>query len=259
MKKVSLGTFKTDGKLVVTDPCYELKTWCNKHLKVKPGIYQATTIYGSLKEPLFPWDEIKGNFRNAQLLIVNTDYKGKLKFTKTRTSISVDSGQAGFFNVSTYNKEASTEVELINHPYSFFKEHISSAVLEITRSKEILKQKEKNEHFEYMKKECFKGSSADTIKFFEREVEMKKRTITRDRQILKSKKWPAYLTIKKTTDFYEIQCDLTKSEHGASVSSYGAVSSSGIGDGGYSLYVAKNTKGEIVACYLEFLDLSEIK
>lgn len=56
-------------------------------------------------------------------------------------------------------------------------------------------------------------------------------------------------------EFYDINCDLTLSEeHGGTVQDIGAVSSSGYGDGIYSVYYNKNIEGKIVSAEIVFID-----
>ena len=56
------------------------------------------------------------------------------------------------------------------------------------------------------------------------------------------------------TKFYNFCCDLTLSEISAGVIKYGAVSSSGYGDGAYKCFALKNKKGKIVSVTIIFLD-----
>ncbi len=54
--------------------------------------------------------------------------------------------------------------------------------------------------------------------------------------------------------FYDRVCRLTLGENSAGVIEFGAVSSSGYGDGGYSCYVARNSDNQIVAAKIVFID-----
>jgi hypothetical protein len=53
--------------------------------------------------------------------------------------------------------------------------------------------------------------------------------------------------------FYSMCCDRTLSEQGWGTLPYGAVSSSGTGDGGYTAYKTVNSKGEVVGIKIVFL------
>lgn len=251
-----IGQFETDGNLVVTDPCYDLKTWCNYNLKVKSGLYDVYIVYGKLKRPIFSWDKREGNYRNAQLIIIHNDYKGKFNFKKVaKARIGVDSGQAGFFNVSNYKKDFNDDFPLDNYRYHFFKETIGSKLMEIETYEESINSKNDlfvrmNEHFKDEEK---------TINWFNTEIINSKSHIENYSNILKTKDYPSYLKLKYTKDFYEIICDLTSGEFSSgTLNKYGAVSSSGEGDGSYSLLVSKNKHKEVVSALIEFISLNNI-
>lgn len=252
----SIGTFETNGQLVVIDPCYEL-TKNRIKLKTKPGTYEAFVIYGKMKEPPFQWDKEEGNFRNSHLIIIKNDYQGEFKFKKHQHYVDVDSGQAGFFNLDTYRKDQETDVELKNYPYNFLKEHITTKKIDIMINETYLKEAENNELFVKIQK-TFNGDREKTIKYFQSEIDSAKLSIQMNQKYLNEGKIPSYLQKKFSKDFYDIMCDLTKAKFEASASEYGAVSSSGIGDGGYELYTSKNEDDEIVCAYIEFLSLDAI-
>jgi len=54
--------------------------------------------------------------------------------------------------------------------------------------------------------------------------------------------------------FYDSACKLTLSDTGAGCIEFGAVSSSGLGDGGYSAYAAQNTAGETIGVMIVFIN-----
>ena len=92
-----IGSFETSGVLNVSDPCYELGTWCTHTLSVRPGTYRAYVE---------PSDEGVWGDRNASLIISfdGIEYD-RSKETRTEAEIGVDSGQAGFFDRIYYPKE----------------------------------------------------------------------------------------------------------------------------------------------------------
>jgi hypothetical protein len=259
MKKVYLGQFKTDGNVVVSDPCYkEIKSGSNQKIKIKPGSYKVSVIYGKYKKRGMPWDRVPGTFRVAQLIIEHSENKKKLKYSKTKNSISVDSGQAGFFNLKTYQKDQPELVDLVNEEFSFLLEEITSNYIQISRSKIALK--DKNDLYLRMKK--LKKTKSKTDEYFKQNIEEAQENIKDYKKILKTGKYPDYWCPhekRSSKEFYEIICDKTMGKHRSDVCVYGAVSSSGFGDGGYDLYLAKNSMGKIVGCYLEYLPLNEIK
>lgn len=96
-----MNTFKLIcGKLQVTDPCYDIDTWCTATLEnVKNGKYisEVTTLDAG------PWGD-----RISELAIFHEDFYNKkhtLKFVWRDSNIGVDSGQAGFFDYDKF-KEA---------------------------------------------------------------------------------------------------------------------------------------------------------
>lgn len=257
MKTKKIGQFHTSGKLIVTDPCYEPNNGSNYTLKVKPGNFNVFVTLGQYKNAFFECDKTPGFFRNSQIMIVHEKYKNNFKFKKTTKMIGVDSGQAGFFNQETYNQEYPNEFSLTGKQSSFFKDNVLSSTITIKRNKKLLKDKEKDELYSRMKTH-FK-SDEKTVEWFSNEIIRAKDDIKRSKEVLKTKNYPYYIKLEKTKDFYEIMCDLTKRDNNAGVCDYGAVSSSGLGDGGYELYIAKNKKGEVVASYIKFLDKEDIK
>lgn len=92
--KTELGTFTVSGLLNVTDPCYEKGTWCSHLLSVRPGDYKAFVEHS---------DEGDWGLRNSSLIIsfAGIEYD-RSEEQKTDANIGVDSGQAGFFDMSHY-------------------------------------------------------------------------------------------------------------------------------------------------------------
>lgn len=91
----SLGSFEsTTGVFVVSDPCYDLGTWCAGELKnVKNGTWNAIVRKS---------DEGDWGIRCAEIIayhesVGETDLE-KLDWKLTDIYVGVDSGQAGFFD-----------------------------------------------------------------------------------------------------------------------------------------------------------------
>lgn len=59
--------------------------------------------------------------------------------------------------------------------------------------------------------------------------------------------------VEGSVDFYEVCCDKTLGDMGAGVVEYGAVSSSGLGDGSYSAFAGYNSNKEVVEISIIFL------
>jgi hypothetical protein len=87
-----------DKDVIVSDPCYELPTWCQAKLdNVLPGYYQPMCKIV---------DKDMWGRRNSLLMVIHEDYQFKdLTWTKTDHIIGVDSAQAGIFSASTYRND----------------------------------------------------------------------------------------------------------------------------------------------------------
>jgi hypothetical protein len=117
MKKetVALGMFEvTSGALMVSDPCYELGTWCQGKLEnVKNGTWNALSV--RVEVPAF-WDS-GTEIRCGELIAYhsNIDYpmiELEGKWELTGIDVGVDSGQAGVFCSSVYRKDETVTTPL---------------------------------------------------------------------------------------------------------------------------------------------------
>lgn len=259
MKKVQLGSFTTNGKLICGDPGYEKSSHSLINLKVKAGEYVVEVIRGNLRRPLFRVDELDFFFRNVSIQITHKDYvKEDLSLKKSTKYVSVDSGQAGFFNEETFGLEM-PERELINKAYGFFHNCKINAFFEIKDTKQMIEDRSKNELYSKILNEVYKGDEEKYLSRLATEVQIKKESMVRYDEIMKTRVYPSYYKVEKENKFYEIICDQTSGEHEAGVLPVGCVSQTGLGDGGYNLYWAKNKQKEIVSAKIKFLNLSEIK
>lgn len=96
-----VGTFTVEsGSIRVTDPCYDIKTWCSGQLdNVLNGKYIA--LIQMMSKSITEWGS-----RNSVLYIVheehkNIDYKTDIT-EETDVDVGVDSGQAGFFDLGVF-------------------------------------------------------------------------------------------------------------------------------------------------------------
>lgn len=81
------------NKVMVSDPCYGLGTWCQGVLEnVLPGDYECKVEYS---------DEGAWGVRVAAIEVVHSDC-GIYRFEETDFAICVDSGQAGIFDYDYY-------------------------------------------------------------------------------------------------------------------------------------------------------------
>lgn len=102
-------TIKLGNKVVVSDPCYSLGTWCQKVLEnVKPGEYNVYV------KKISSWGE-----RNALLAVVHKDYSNKRIHLNWElwesVNLCVDSGQLGIFDFDTFRNDS-----LFNTPSKIF-------------------------------------------------------------------------------------------------------------------------------------------
>lgn len=187
-KKITLGK-----EVMVSDPCYEVPTWCQiKVYDVLPGKY-ATDIKRIDHED---W----GN-RIAYLAAVHEDYVDTdFKWRVHPGEVGVDSGQAGIFSMETYRDDnISDEIGLGDGDISFFNQP----------------------PWDTMSKDLENGG------------ERWYRTMCS--RTLGKKQWGTYNVVpRNSTEPFG-----------------GVVSSSGLGDGSYTLYVAK-VKGKVMAFCIDY-------
>ena len=99
----------TSGKLVCSDPCYSIPTWCQGIVdNVKNGVWGAEINLS---------DEGDWGTRVASLYIVNEDANAKMTGIETKIfeeeplnfNAGVDSGQFGFFDFAHYRNDESAK------------------------------------------------------------------------------------------------------------------------------------------------------
>ena len=87
---------KLENKVMVSDPCYGLNTWCQGVLEnVLPGTYDCEVEYS---------DEGDWGTRVAAIEVTHQDYDGIIRFEPEDFEVGVDSGQAGIFDYDYYCK-----------------------------------------------------------------------------------------------------------------------------------------------------------
>lgn len=95
------GKLEITDKVLLTDPCYDLGTWCTGEAELPKGTYNcySRTCDGRVSSIFI----LKEDFdKLQQLYIVDLD--------NPIDNLGVDSGQLGIFNKSKYNKAVSKEV-----------------------------------------------------------------------------------------------------------------------------------------------------
>ena len=96
-----IGTFEVkSGKVRISDPCYELDTWCAGTInKVRKGVWQAEVIKS---------DEGSWGNRCAVLLAYHKDFTvdhDDGRFINQDIDVGVDSGQAGIFDLKHFKDD----------------------------------------------------------------------------------------------------------------------------------------------------------
>lgn len=99
MKKIAIGNFEVvSGKIMVSDPCYEIGTWCQGTLKnVRAGIWKGYILVS---------DEGDWGHRVSELIAMCDGSDGSRWMPETGFQVGVDSGQAGIFDVTYYRDES---------------------------------------------------------------------------------------------------------------------------------------------------------
>ena len=96
------GTIKLGDKVMVSDPCYGLNTWCQGVLEnVLPGIYDCYVEYS---------DEGVWGVRSASIEVIHQDCENP-QFEAEDFEVGVDSGQAGIFDYDHYARYHSDRLE----------------------------------------------------------------------------------------------------------------------------------------------------
>lgn len=97
------GTIKLNSKVMVSDPCYGLNTWCQGIVEnVLHGVYDCFVEYSDEGE----WGE-----RVSAIEVRHTHYDGPRDFYPEDFEVGVDSGQAGIFDYEYYEKYHSDRKE----------------------------------------------------------------------------------------------------------------------------------------------------
>lgn len=113
-----MKTIQLSNEVMVSDPCYEVPTWCQHKLtNVLPGEYFTNVIKS---------DEGNWGTRIGALVAIHRDYiEDPLSFREVKSAdIGVDSGQAGIFSMETYRKDEifMNEVSEFNKSYQGWKD-----------------------------------------------------------------------------------------------------------------------------------------
>ena len=100
-KKYNLGTIELGSEVYVSDPCYNVGTWCQALVKgVKPGKYHCHMYKSDFGE------EGLGGIRVTDLWVVHESTQSQYpnKILDPSIDIGVDSGAAGIYDKAYFEK-----------------------------------------------------------------------------------------------------------------------------------------------------------
>lgn len=99
------GFISLDDKVMVSDPCYGMNTWCQ-------GVID-NVLKGNYKCTVETFDEDTWGRRVSAIQVMHADYLKKfLEYSKENFEVGVDSGQAGIFDYEYYKKYHSDDSEI---------------------------------------------------------------------------------------------------------------------------------------------------
>lgn len=283
------GNITLGEKVMVSDPCYGLNTWCQGVLEnVLPGKYECHVGFS---------DEGDWGTRVADIEIVHKNYTCVLfDYDLENFTVGVDSGQAGIFDYGYYEKyhTDSNEREHVNsrwydrcydmtHCYSINPNYVSfldlpeyKAILlsfrtELNELKEkypeldvettyesIINHYHELEHPEKITLDGLTETLRKVNAILSGEYEKEERTEGEEALISIDNKFSRMLGkvysqyLKSANSQKKLFC-LT----GSTMDGLGFVSSSGYGDGSYECWTAKNEDGKIIAIRVEFINEDE--
>ena len=109
-KQIRLG-----GEVIVSDPCYEVPTWCQEVIKnVRPGMYDTEVEIS---------DESGWGERVHSLTVLHENIKSP-NWEHYSDNIGVDSGQAGVFCMTSYrNDEVAKDLPWLTEKGDPFGDH----------------------------------------------------------------------------------------------------------------------------------------
>lgn len=95
------GKLEVIDKLLLSDPCYDLDTWCTEEADLPKGTYNCySRKYKGRISSIFILKEDFDNLKQLYIVDLDNPIEG----------LGVDSGQLGIFNKSKYRKAVSKEV-----------------------------------------------------------------------------------------------------------------------------------------------------
>lgn len=220
------------NKVVISDPCYDLDTWCNGVLEnVKPGTWHTKAEnlninhWGDRCSALIAWHE-------------DVEEPDEDAYEETSIHVGVDSGQAGIYDYDhfAYIKDDKERDEnwydsirtfgSVRKPMTVLRKYLAEQLRPLHENRVALEE------------ELGRGNLFDNPKYLEayraeKNMEMKTNYYGVDEQSLRDG-LATYHVNYIWTDKHSV------------------VTSSGFGDGGYACYVAKNEDGQIIGIKIDY-------
>ena len=279
------GIITLGEKVMVSDPCYGLGTWCQGVLKnVLPGQYDCNVEYS---------DEGSWGTRVSAIEVTHVNYKASFLLLQMEDfEVGVDSGQAGIFDYEYYAKYHMDATErphvnddwydmvcdltsgyVTNPNYVSFLDlpEYKASILSFRSELDKLKEKypeldvdstymELINHYHELEnpKEIDLGSLTETLRFLKSILNgtYEETERTEGEKALTSIENKFSLMLNKFYAEYRHNINSEKKLYrntGNTIDGLGFVSSSGYGDGGYNCFTAKNSDGKIVSIRVEFI------
>lgn len=241
METKNVGTITLSDKVRVTDPCYDIDTWCAGTLdNVLPGEFNCSYNHDAKK-----WFNGETYERVTAIEAHHKDYPN-IKATEYMKDIDVgvDSGQAGIFDFEMFSDVCSDD-ELKE---KFYNEVCDLTSCDIEAEYVSFPQSEYyNEKFKDYKDVLDLDNTV--YMFF---------SIIRNK-LLKNGFAENELYYEFTNKYFEYLNDRMRREQackdipcGNTIYGKGLVSASGDGDGSYACFVGRNDAGQIVAIKIDY-------
>lgn len=290
MKKI----IRLGEKVMVSDPCYGLNTWCQGVLEnVLPGKYNCEVEYK---------DEGDWGIRVSAIEVTHEDYAYEM-FESQDFEVGVDSGQAGIFDYDYYcqyhtdindsehvdddwyDRVCDKTHEYISNPeYTLFVDtpEYKAGVLGYRIELDALVEKYPNLDVETAYMELINHYNSLSSKDKKVDLSSLVELLENINKLLEDKSDGDAILEKSQEVLEEIELHNIKHKHemimhklwdvymssevsqakifrfaGNTIDGLGLVSSSGYGDGGYTCYTSKNKDGKINAIRIEFIPDNE--
>lgn len=276
------GTITLGDKVMVSDPCYGLNTWCQGVLEnVLPGEYECKVGFAD--------DSIV-----ADIDVTHKDYVDRmLSYEAEEFEVGVDSGQAGIFDYDYYKKYHTDSSErdhvnrywynkvcgktseyIVNTDYVSFIDlpEYKAALMEFRRELNELHAKyphldvnsgyeEKINHYHEMVSDDYSVSVSELTEILKRLNETLSDKNPKKVEYKEGEEELIDINFKYGDILRALFMKHDRSKNGqkkfyrktgSTIGSLGFVSSSGDGDGSYTCYTAKDN-GKVVAIRIEYL------